>query len=39
MLAPNDLNDSANDHLSNMGLTTLVPDDELNEGDQVSART
>ena len=39
MLAPNALNNSTNDDLADLGLATLVPDDQLNDGDQVSART
>ena len=33
------LNNSTNDDLADLGLATLVPDDQLNDGDLVSART
>ena len=29
MLAPNVLNNSANDDLADLGITTLVPDDQV----------
>ena len=36
MIAPNDHNNETNT-LADLGLATLVPDAELNEGDQVRA--